>query len=89
MTVFALDITNADYHTLEVGLEQVAEDTGGFYAKTHLFAGPGPGAAGARPVRALRAHVRAAAAAARASTTIDIRLVGKKGTVLARRSYEG
>lgn len=35
--VYALDITDADYHTLEVGLEKVAEDTGGFYAKTHLF----------------------------------------------------
>ena len=30
-------MTDADYHTLEVGLEQVAADTGGFYAKTHLF----------------------------------------------------
>jgi VWFA-related protein len=35
--VFALDVTNADYHSLEVGLEQVSEDTGGFYVKTHLF----------------------------------------------------
>ncbi|MCS7183187.1 MAG: hypothetical protein NZ869_08795 [Thermoanaerobaculum sp.] len=35
--VFSLDITDADYHTLELGLMQVAEDTGGFYAKTHLF----------------------------------------------------
>lgn len=36
-SVFSLDITNAEYHTLEVGLQAVAEDTGGFYAKTHLF----------------------------------------------------
>jgi VWFA-related protein len=36
-SVFTLDVTNADYHTLEVGLQQVAEDTGGFYARTHLF----------------------------------------------------
>lgn len=35
--VYALDVTDADYHTLEVGLEKVAYDTGGFYAKTHLF----------------------------------------------------
>jgi len=35
--VYALDVTDADYHTLEVGLERIAEDTGGFYAKTHLF----------------------------------------------------
>lgn len=36
-TVFSLDVTNADSHSLEVGLERVAEDTGGFYAKTHQF----------------------------------------------------
>ena len=36
-TIFALDTTDADYHDLEIGLQRVAEDTGGFYAKTHLF----------------------------------------------------
>lgn len=35
--VFALDITEADYHTLEIGLQQVAGDTGGFYASTYQF----------------------------------------------------
>jgi len=35
--VYALDITDADYHSLEVGLERIAQDTGGFYAKTHMF----------------------------------------------------
>lgn len=37
VVVFSLDVTDADYHTLEVGLQQVAEDTGGFYVKTHDF----------------------------------------------------
>lgn len=36
-SVFALDTTDADYHSLEVGLQQAAKDTGGFYAKTHIF----------------------------------------------------
>jgi VWFA-related protein len=36
-SVFALDITDADYHSLEIGLRAVAEDTGGLYVKTHLF----------------------------------------------------
>jgi VWFA-related protein len=36
-TVFTLDVTDADSHTLEVGLQQVAEDTGGTYSKTHEF----------------------------------------------------
>lgn len=33
-SVFVLDITSADYHSLEAGLEQVAADTGGMYLKT-------------------------------------------------------
>jgi hypothetical protein len=36
-SVFSLDITNADYHSLEVGLRTVSEDTGGFHVKPHLF----------------------------------------------------
>jgi VWFA-related protein len=36
-TVFVLDITAADYHSLEVGLEAVAAATGGTYAKTFNF----------------------------------------------------
>jgi VWFA-related protein len=36
-TVFALDVTDADFHSLETGMQQIAEDTGGFYAKTHVF----------------------------------------------------
>jgi VWFA-related protein len=87
-TVFALDITNADYHTLEVGLEQVAEDTGGFYAKTHLF----PGQALTRLERALSGHyvlTFARPPLPRGEHEIEIGLVGKKGNVLARRSYEG
>jgi VWFA-related protein len=51
-SVFALDVTDADYHSLEVGLIQVAEDTGGFYAKTHLF----PDAALKRMERALSGY---------------------------------
>jgi VWFA-related protein len=36
-SVFSLDISTADYHSLEVGLEKLSRDTGGFYMKTHLF----------------------------------------------------
>jgi VWFA-related protein len=36
-SVFSLDVTDADYHSLEAGLQLVAEQTGGFYARTHLF----------------------------------------------------
>jgi hypothetical protein len=37
-SVFVLDVTDADYHTLELGIRQVARDTGGTYAKTDNFA---------------------------------------------------
>lgn len=36
-TVFVLDITDAGYHSLEVGLGAIAAATGGTYTKTHLF----------------------------------------------------
>ncbi|RPI54377.1 MAG: VWA domain-containing protein [Acidobacteria bacterium] len=36
-SVFSLDVTNADYHSLEAGLQLIARDTGGFFARTHLF----------------------------------------------------
>jgi VWFA-related protein len=88
VTVFALDVTTADYHTLEVGLEQVAEDTGGFYAKTHLF----PSQALARLEHALSGHYVITFAKPdlpHGEHEIDIGLVGRKGTVMARPSYEG
>lgn len=37
-SVFVLDVSDADWHTLEGGLDMIAEDTGGFYVKTHQFA---------------------------------------------------
>ena len=36
-SVFSLDVTNADYHSLEAGLQLVSRQTGGFFARTHLF----------------------------------------------------
>jgi hypothetical protein len=36
-TVFVLDTTDADFHSLEVGLQRVASDTGGTYEKTNQF----------------------------------------------------
>jgi VWFA-related protein len=88
VSVFALDVTEADYHSLEVGLEQVAEDTGGFYAKTHLF----PDQAMGRLSGALAGHYVLAfekPERPRGRHSVDVGLVGKKGTVLATRFYEG
>ena len=39
VTVFTLDVTDADHHTLEVGLQDIAAETGGFYARAHNFSG--------------------------------------------------
>ena len=36
-SVFVLDVTNADYHDLELGLRVMAHRTGGTYAKTNRF----------------------------------------------------
>jgi VWFA-related protein len=36
-SVFTLDITSADYHSLELGLRTVAADTGGAYWSTYVF----------------------------------------------------
>ncbi len=38
-SVFVLDVTEAGSHSLEVGLEGIAEATGGTYEKTNLFPG--------------------------------------------------
>jgi len=51
-SVFSLDISEADFHSLEVGLDAVSADTGGFYAKTHQF----PQLAVDRLVKTLSGH---------------------------------
>jgi len=88
VTVFCLDVTNADYHSLEVGLQQVAADTGGFYARTHLF----PAQAMRRLEAALSGHYVLTFEKPRLPPgyhRIEIDLVGHKGTVLAKSFYEG
>lgn len=88
VTVFALDVTNADSHTLEVGLQQVAEDTGGFYARTHVFSGQ----AMDRLEHALAGHYVLTFAKPDlrpGDHALDVSLVGRKGNVLAKKAYQG
>jgi hypothetical protein len=88
VTVFALDVTNADAHTLEVGIQQVAEDTGGFYARTHVFAGQ----AMDRLEHALAGYYVLTFAKPDlppGEHVLDVSLVGRKGDVLVKRSYRG
>ncbi|MGH9459482.1 MAG: VWA domain-containing protein [Thermoanaerobaculia bacterium] len=87
-TVFALDISVADYHSLEVGLQAAAERTGGFYAKTHVF----PRIAMGRLERTISARyelfVKRPPDLPRGVHEIQVRLVGRRGNVLAREMWE-
>jgi len=87
VSVFAIDVTDADYHDLELGLERVAADTGGFYAKTNLF----PGQAMARLAGAVAGHyvlVVVRPDVAKGAHAVDVELARGAGTVLARNSFE-
>jgi hypothetical protein len=102
-SVFALDVTRADWHSLEVGLQQAAEDTGGFYAKTHLFDQPAfdrlQGALAGHHVitigkvskKPLVCHVitiEKPAGQKPGSHRLSVRLTGRRGSVLAPTSYQ-
>lgn len=85
-TVFAFDVTDADFHDLEFGLQAVAADTGGFYARTHNSAG----AAMARLERALGGYYVLALPAppTRGTHALRVRLVGRAGEVMARPTFD-
>jgi hypothetical protein len=87
VTVFALDTTNADYHDLEFGLGKAAKDTGGFYAKTHIF----PQIAVERLQKTLAGHyeleVRKPAGLAPGTHEIDVRVKRRGAHVMARSSF--
>jgi hypothetical protein len=85
-SVFSLDVTNADYHSLEAGLRRVSSDTGGFFARTHLFV-----------EQAMRRLAGAIAGyyvlfleepdVKPGTHDIDVRLTRRQGTVFAKRTY--
>jgi hypothetical protein len=84
--VFCLDVTEADWHTLEVGLEQVAFDTGGEYFKVHENAR----VALARVAAALAGHYVVTferPGGARGEHRVRLDLEGRRGTVLTRTRY--
>ena len=87
-SVFSIDFTQADYHSLEAGLGQVAGDTGGFYAKTFHF----PKIAVDRLQKTLAGHyeleVRKPETAVRGTHTIEVEVPSqRRATVLARSTY--
>jgi VWFA-related protein len=93
ISVFSLDTTQADYHSLEVGLQLIAAGTGGFYERTHVF----PDRAMRRLAGALAGHyvliVEPPGESAESSDVANrrsphlvsttVKLTRRKGTVLA------
>lgn len=86
-SVFTLDVTQADYHTFEHGLQMVAEDTGGFFVRTYQ-----------RPPRRALERVANAIAGRYVLFTerpdvepgeypIEVDVADVDGTVLARSTY--
>jgi len=84
--VFCLDVTQASWHSLEVGLQQVAEDTGGQYFKVHENAG----AALSRVAAALAGHYVLTferPEGRRGEHRVRLSLARRRGTVLTRTRY--
>ena len=87
-SVFSIDFTQADSHSLEVGLGQVAGDTGGFYAKTFRF----PKIAVDRLQKTLAGHyeleVRKPDTKVRGTHTIEVEVPSqRRASVLSRTTY--
>ncbi|HTR01755.1 MAG TPA: VWA domain-containing protein [Thermoanaerobaculia bacterium] len=86
VNIFTLDVTDADYHSLEGSIEQIADLTGGHYEKTHLF----PDLAMERVKRAISGRyvlVFVKPKGPRGEHTIEVALAGRKGRVYARQYY--
>ncbi|HSG40510.1 MAG TPA: VWA domain-containing protein [Thermoanaerobaculia bacterium] len=83
ISVFALDITSADSHSLEAGLKQVAADTGGLYLSTFRL----PNLATEVLSKAISGYYILALDMSRmpdATGEIQVELKGRRGTVIAR-----
>ena len=85
--IFTLDVTDADYHSLETHLQNLSDLTGGTYQKTHLF----PNLAMDRVRRAISGRyvlVFKSPPGPRGYHEVEVRLTNRKGEVNARRYYE-
>jgi hypothetical protein len=84
--VFTLNVTQANYNSLQAGLQVVAAETGGLYASTYEF----PTLAIERVVHALAGHYVLFVekpSAEGGEHRIEVRLTMRKGSVFARSSY--
>jgi VWFA-related protein len=86
VNIFTLDVTEADYHTLETSLRNVSDLTGGTYQKTHIF----PRAALDRVRRAIAGRyvlVFVKPPGKLGEHSIEVSLTRRKGEVNARHYY--
>lgn len=84
VAVYTLDPTDADFHTLEMGLQFLSVRTGGFYAKTHLF----PRQAVARVAHALAGrYVLTLVAPEGPPGEVEVELAERRGEVLVRGRF--
>jgi VWFA-related protein len=86
VSIFTLDVTDADYHSLESSLQQISDLTGGRYEKTNLF----PNLAIDRVRRAIEGHyvlVLRRSAGPRGTHRVSVRLAHRTGRVLAREFF--
>jgi VWFA-related protein len=87
VNIFSLDVTDADYHSLEVYLERISALTGGRYEKTNIF----PNLAMDRVRRAISGRyvlVFAKPPGPRGTHSIEVTVIGRKARVYARQYYE-
>ncbi len=85
-SVFTLDVTQADYHSLEAGLQSVSRHTGGLFARTHLF----PDQAMKRLAGALAGYYVLFLEQPNVEPgthAVNVRLTRRQGTVFSRDSY--
>jgi VWFA-related protein len=85
--IFTLDVTDADFHSLEVHLQNLSDLTGGTYQKTHIF----PNLAMDRVRRAISGRyvlVFRKPEGPRGQHSIEVRLAALKGEVNARQYYD-
>ncbi|MFI5120006.1 MAG: hypothetical protein ACHQM4_06305 [Thermoanaerobaculia bacterium] len=87
VNVFTLDISDADYHTLEARLMQAADLTGGRYEKTHIFTG-GVLSRIARSLGGRYVLVFVKPEGPPGLHPLSVQLAGRKGDVVARTYYQ-
>lgn len=86
-SVFSIDITQADWHSLGVALEKAAVDTGGFYAETYSF----PQLGIDRLERTLQGHYELEVRKPELKTlgvhTIEVNVARRGAVVMSRTTY--